>query len=400
MMDLSKIKIATYAGQQIWMVRAAQGKYFQHFRFNNVVSIGHLDAFYDHRDDGSEIPSDEIIRNRVLRNPKYRDGKREGAKFNGSGTSVFNQVRHFIRDVKKGDLVLTVNSSTLLIGVCMEDAPFFSSDDLAPTEEANVNVKVRLDHRLRRAVKWGPAVSRMSVLGGLRKSLLSRKTVINVSEHWREVFGLIYPFVHDGENLYYSTHIGVSGAINGKVVGRLFDNLSDVELIAKQIMDGGLDRVFAQHLVNEDFAFSDYIVNTKAQFMSPGDIYSWVKIPDADDMALAVKILAIVFLLNSGMAQANDVINQMAATGAPGPSPFSVESIVAERNAPREGTKNLDRMLAEMVSDSKEGLDKIEQDKKVSEIKTNLQLSIPQHNTQVLEVEAGLVAVGVKSDEK
>lgn len=400
-MDLSKVKIAKYSGQKIWMVRASQGKYFQHFRYNNVLSIGHLDGFYEHVNDGRGVPSKEEVLELMLRKPEFRDeGKgAAGKKLNGHGTSTYNQIIHFLHDVKKGDLIVTLNGSSILIGVCTSNDAFFSSDELESSEGTSSNVKVKLDQRLRRNVMWGPAVPRSSIGGGLKKAFQSRQTVVNLTPHWIDVFGLIYPFVFDGSRLHFSTHIGLGTAINGKVISKLFENLSNVELIAKSLLEKNLDADFVKRLLSDDFDWDEYKVTTKAQFMSPGDIYSSAEVPLIGELLVAIKLVAIIFLVNAGVVMTSDASQQMTAS-AKSSSDYSPSALIDERNSPRLGTSNLDRMLGEALEQNSPELNKIADEKKVQEVKSNLKITIPTYDTEILEKEGRLDVVGVKSDEK
>lgn len=102
-MDLNEVKIAHYSGQKIWMVRAQGGKFLKHFRSGSIVSIEHLDKFYDHREHPtSKIPSREEIRSAILANKDYIDPESKTLTLNASGRNNFHQIDHFVNDIKKG----------------------------------------------------------------------------------------------------------------------------------------------------------------------------------------------------------------------------------------------------------------------------------------------------------
>lgn len=397
-MDLAAIKIAEYSGQRIWMVRAEQGRYFSHFRENSVISIGHLDKFHDHRVLGNaEIPSDEIIRSAIVKNKKYKDVTSKSPKLNGSGSKYYNQILHFIHDIKKGDIILTLNSTEVMVGVCQSSKPILRSRKLKIKGEPDKPAKIELAHRLRKRVEWGPIVSRKAIGGLLSKPFRSQQTVVKLNDFWKEVFGLIYPFFSDGKNLHFSTYIGRPQEINGKVVSKLFDNLSNVQVIANEIFNGGLSEDFVERLLNDEVPWSSFALTAKAHFMSQGAVYSTVPLPPLVNPKIAARIIAMLFLLNSGMIDSGAIEKELAS-GRPSQS-YTPSALVDERNAPRDGSHNLDRMLSQLVED-KELVDQIRAVEKVDKVKDNLNLSIPEYKTAVLEDKAGIKFITVGSDEK
>ncbi|WP_122408125.1 hypothetical protein [Pseudomonas viridiflava] len=397
-MDLSTIKIVEYTQQRIWLVRGEQGKLFGHFREHSVVSIGHLDQFYDHRVDGATtIPSDEDIRQLILKDPKFRDKHSKSPKLTGGGTKHYNQILHFLRDIKKGDIILTVNDNYVMFGVCTSSTAFLRARPLKIKNSEGKYSRVELDHRLRRSVSWGPEVRRSAIGGDLKRAFQSRQTVVKLSDHWKDVLGLIYPFVYDGKSVYFSTHIGRPTEISGKIVGKLFDNLADVQVIFDEILKGRLTDDFVNDLLEDKLPWSTYKLTTKAQFMSPGDIYSSVSIPSFVSPVLALKIVALIFLINSGVVEAAEVEAQLS-DGKAGLHLYLPDGLLDERSVQRGGSKNLDRMLGQFAEANKAELEKIQKRKKVSQVKKHLRVSIPEHDTSDLEDQSGLKIRTVKGN--
>lgn len=398
-MDLSTVKIVEYTKQRIWLVRGEQGRLFDHFREHSVISIGHLDSFYDHRVDGkNSIPSDETIRKLILNDPKFRDGSSKSPKLTSSGTKHYNQILHFLRDIQKGDIILTINHSDVMFGVCTSSAAVLRSRPLKVKNSDGKYSRIELNHRVRKAVSWGPTVRRSAIGGELKKAFQSRQTVVKLSHHWRDVLGLIYPFVYDGKRVHFSTHIGRPGDISGKIVGRLFDNLADVQIIFDEILKGQLTDDFVNDLLGDKLPWSNYKLTAKAQFMSPGDVYSSVSIPNFVSPILALKIVSLIFLLNSGVVQAADVQAQLS-DGKSGIHLYLPDGLIDERSVKRAGPKNLDRLLGQFAEANSAGLEKIQVQKKVAQVKKHLRVSIPEHDTSDLEDQAGLKIRTVISNE-
>ncbi|MEN5029144.1 hypothetical protein [Pseudomonas sp. Ps21-P2] len=398
-MDLSEVKIAEYSGQRIWMVRAEQGKFFSHFRAHSIISIGHLDKFFNHTLEGvAKLPTDERIRALIINDARYADKKSKSPKLNGSGNKFYNQILHFLHDIKKGDLILTLNDAEVMVGVCTASKAVLRSRPLKVVNEQDRTRRPQLTHRLRKDVEWGPVVSRSAVGGLLKKPFQSRQTVVQLNDFWKEVFGLLYPFFTDGSNIHFSTNIGRDQQINGKVISKLFENLADVQVIAEALLKGKLEKGFVTCLLNDDIPWSQYGLTAKAHFMSKGAIYSTVPLPDFVNPVLAIKVIALVFLLNSGMVEAGDLVPP--ALDGKDKSLYLPSGLIDERSAARAGTANLDRMLAELAAQNKQDLEEIKAKKKIVQVKKKLRLTIPKNDTTTLEEKAGVKFMRLGRDEE
>ncbi|MCD9569894.1 hypothetical protein [Pseudomonas protegens] len=391
-MDLNAIKIATRNHEQrIWLVRADGGHYFEHFRAGSLISIKHLDQFYNYEASGSEMPTGEMIEQLILRKENYRSvSKGDNApRLNAKGRRAFNQILHFKDDIKKGDLVVSLNDHRLVVGICTSSEAFFSSDPIAFMSDDGQSEDLSLSHTLRKRVKWGPVVKRSLAEGVMRAPLRCQQTISRLDEYWKELYSLIYPFYTDGENLYFSNYIGTKAEVGGKVVGRLFSNLADVEqifaeLLSSKLTDGDVDRIFEGDLDEEVL----YSLTTKAFFMSPGGVTSKLPIPEGVSKELAIKGMALLFMICTGLISVDTVAKELPHTEAN--SVYNPSGMIEERTLNPTNTKNVDRMLGQLVNENSAQIKKIKKRQQSTKVKQKLKLSVPDYDTSVLEVEGAI----------
>lgn len=391
-MDLNSLKIATRnPSQKIWLVRADAGQYFEHFRAGSLISIKHLDQFYNYEISGSEMPSGEVIEQLILRKEDHRSVSKgdNTPRLNAKGRRAFNQILHFKDDIKKGDLVVSLNESRLVVGVCTSSEAFFSNDPISFMSDEGEPQDSPLAHTLRKKVKWGPVVKRSLAEGMMRAPLRCQQTISRLDDYWKELYSLIYPFYTDGENLYFSNFIGTKAEVGGKVVGRLFSNLADVEQIFSELLnakltDDDVDRIFEGDL-DEDVLYS---LTTKAFFMSPGGVTSKLPIPEGINKELAIKGMAILFMIFTGLTTVDAVAAELPHTERN--SIFSPSGMIEERNLNPTNTKNVDRMLGQLVNGNSAQIKKIKKRQQSTKVKQKLKLSVPDFDTSVLEAEGSI----------
>lgn len=399
-MDLSEVKIANYSGQRVWMVRAQEGKFLRHFRNGSVITISHLDKFYDHlTKPNNNIPSDEAIRKLILSDPDFLDTKTKIRKLNGAGRNRYHQILHFINDIKKGDIIVSLDNSKVMIGVCQSSKAHFSSRPISSSTNPNSHATLKLTHRLRKKVTWGPTISRQNISGLLKGTFQSRHTITNLTDHWKDIFGLLYPFFTDSSSLYYSSHIGTRSDINGKVISKLFDNLSNAQIVAKELMKGAITEEFIDSILNDELDWDDFNLTAKAFFMSPGDVFNKIPLPKGANASFSLKVLALVLLLMSGQTSAQEAAQQLDPSVS-STHLYTPEDMIDERYLPTNGTDNMDRLLGELARKNSQRLEKMKAEQKTAKIKSKLKLTIPKHETSVLEGDTGIKVTRIKSNEE
>jgi len=153
--------------------------------------------------------------------------------------------------------------------------------------------KSELAFLLRRAVQWGPKMKRSDVPAALEMTLLAHQTVFNLDSYWQAIYHLIYPIFASEGTLYFSTLIAQEEDLNNFSIAQMFGILSGIEAVAKAFADdkGGVDLNYLSILQ----AYSGQLtLSSQAEFMSPGSIWSKLKITPTG-MTFAALIYAMLF---------------------------------------------------------------------------------------------------------
>ncbi|MCD1641212.1 hypothetical protein K7H92_21035 [Pseudomonas stutzeri] len=405
-MDLKRVKIAYHDhGKKMWLIRASGGKYINHFRQSGIVTIGHLDDIYDHREVGVEdIPTQEKIEQILLRNPDYSkpiNSTSKRRKLSQSGTSKLQQIAAF-KNIKKGDLIVSVDADYLMIGICNEDSPYLDGDPvkIAVPEGQQRNRKEypSLKQRMRRSVTWGPSLSRYRLPSAIKKTFQGRRTVISLDKHWDKFLHLIYPFFVDDDNLYISNRIGTNAPINNLIISGFLQNVALTQIIAESFVEKekiDLDYLYEVLSLGIDLAGLDS--TSKAEFMSPGDIWSRIPLNNVSDKASYIIGCVLVSLILSGHTSIAELIDEAGVSTATqkyvAPTSMADDIFTPPKKKKRQGA-----IVAEIKSQAAV-LNALKEQRKSSLINKKLTLSLPNVDTQGLEsIEHGIPVAKVVSD--
>ena len=269
--------------QRVWVVRASGGHFVPHFRRDSLMAIGHLNDVG--LPDGPVGDATSLEFERLL---KVADEKRK----QNSITSHAKQAEVFCSAIKEDDLVVTLDSSAFMVGrvlgpAYVDSAPVVIERPNAPSD--------KMPHRLRRKVSWGPMVERNAVPVALEMTLQAHQTVFNIDRYWTAVYHLLYPcFTFEGR-LYLSANIKQQQAIDNYSVSQLFSLLSGVEVMAKLLARESEEwQSYPKNLPALD-AELDLALSSKAEFMSPGTVWSTLLSTDTMVMAWAALIYVMLF---------------------------------------------------------------------------------------------------------
>lgn len=392
-MDLDRLKLAyRKSSTNIWLVRATGGKFLDHFRQDNLVAIGHLDDVYPYAGEVTyEVPGYSQVESYILRKIKYtvpiEGSKRSARKLNGSGTKKLNQIDSFSSKVKIGDIIVSTDGSSLLIGVCSSHAYLDPNPvllNLPPEVEAE-HPSPRMVHRLRRDVVWGPQIPRHSLPSSIKKTLQGQQTIIDFRKHWDKFYHLMYPFFVDENYLYISNKITSSGAVSNLFIGGLLQNISLMQQFAKEIEETGeIDLDSIARLLNFELDISTFSATTKAEFMSPGDLWNRIPLDGFSDKARGALLCIMITLILTGHAKAEDFS---------GNSPSNIP--VAEVVTPSEMVEDIFRTpkkknstqqdVVRDIQANAEDLNSASEIRNTKKIKTSLALNLPTIDTQAIE---------------
>lgn len=278
--------------QRIWVVRAASGRYLNNFLHDSMVAIGHIDGGIRPAERQTDYsPSKKEIQRLVESVPS------ESPRSRSTITSHVNQVKTFIHDMKIGDMVVTLNDSTLVFGRVIGKPYLDPSASVYEYLVGKRRKKVELPYLLRRGVMWGPKIRRDAVPYSVENSIRSHQAVFSIDRHWEYIYHLLYPFFLADNQLHFSLRIQSQKDLDNYAIAQLFALFTELEILAKSVVQAPS---LTDSPENYDDIEREYIktrpleMKTKAEFMSPGSI--WAHLPaEAGTIALIVIGIAVVF---------------------------------------------------------------------------------------------------------
>lgn len=251
------------AEQRIWVVRASGGYYVRHFRRSGLMAIGHLNDI--------GLPEGPVSGASAFKFEKALKSAHSD-RTKASITSHSKQAEAFCIAIKKDDLVVTIDAQGLMVGRVMDSDAYIDYTPIVLKSDGEPDDKMR--HQLRRAVSWGPHIPRKAVPIAMEMTLFAHQTVFNIDRYWASVYHLLYPcFTHEGR-LYLSANIRQQDAIDNYSISQFFGLLSGVEVMAKLLAsDSDEWQDYPQNLPELRESL-DLSLSSKAEFMSPGTVWS------------------------------------------------------------------------------------------------------------------------------
>lgn len=387
MKSLLNQEIASYPeGQRIWLVRASAGKHLNNFIKHGVVAISHIDKaisiekltelpstselrgiVYKHYNSTSSTTEEPIDEELHGEEPEDTSESADNPEKNTSTESRINQVTSFTTKINVGDLMLSLNKESIVIGVCTSDA-YIKHNTLTFTT-TTPSGKTRTDtlnYKLRRDVSWFNPISRQLVGSSLRKPLLARKTLSNLDDHWDKIYSLIFPIFTRGNHTYFSNRINSTDKVGTRSISRLLEYVADTQIIADAILRSEFNEEFLHSILeSEDISAHDRSVS-QAEFMSPGNLYYAVEnlagvSPKKYAKILLLLLIAGLYGCDEGSTESESLSNQLSSL-------LNQRSMIDERNDEVSANPNTDAMLQQLRNYSKS--------KKVDSIAKNLQITI------------------------
>lgn len=406
-MELDRLKLAyRNSHTNIWLVRATGGKFLEHFRQGGVVAIAHLDDTYDHRGAAdASIPNFNDIQSMLLRKPEYTTAvegtKRTARKLNGKGTKKLRQIASFNEKIKKGDIIVSTDGDALVIGICNGPA-FFSADPVTIEVPKDAEPEYRapkMYHRLRREVIWGPRISRFNLPSAIKKTLQGQQTIIDLQKHWDKFYHLVYPFFVDENYLYISNKITSPGAVNNLAIGGLLQNISLMQVFAREIEEtGNIDLESIVRLLNFEISISDLSATTKAEFMSPGDLWNRIPLEGFGDKAQGAILCIALTLILAGYANAEDFHVPSAPVTSVSETVSPDDMVSDIFRSPKKKVVKQGKVVRSVEKNSAK-LDEASAKRNSKKIKSSLALNLPTVDTRSLEnFEFGIPAIKVFED--
>lgn len=295
---------------KFWVVRAGRDqKYYDFFRKESVISVGHWDQFL--RDNAN--PNLESFDNftdlyKAIREIALPDGMDKAQRRNAF--TKLTQGQKFFNELKPGDFILTFGNDKVSFGIIESDCKIIpqkvTESLFTPT------------HRLQRKVKWVVEKEKKKIPSSLSKMISSPPlSVYSANEHADTIISWISP-CHQTENtITLSTNINSRNNIGSTQKANLNLTFCHLELISKE-----LDILPAQEILekikNRDFfdlISSNLTSSEKAEYMSPG--FTWVKIESNDLVKKSIIAAMFLFLLGNKAMAEEEILELENLTGRP-----------------------------------------------------------------------------------
>lgn len=262
-----------------WVVRpGSNGRYFEHFRSNNVMCLGHMDQVPVLGE--GIISKDDIeyidIEIKKIENAKPNDKRESSSQI----TKKVSQIKTFISEMSVGDIVFTLDSDRVLIGTIksepfVEDTPIIAHDKKGHPSS--------LYYKLRRDVEWEHPKPRQDIPFMVRSSLVANPTVFSLESHKLMLNHWLFSLFRQDDKIYFSTQLGSEHGISQFHVTEFQRIIQKLELITDKIDNKEIncqtvfdDEFFSkiESLYIEKGLKSEFTLTTKNVFMSPGNIWS------------------------------------------------------------------------------------------------------------------------------
>ncbi|WP_156181424.1 hypothetical protein [Halomonas sp. PR-M31] len=295
--------------QRYWVVRAQDGNYIDHFQQAGTVAIGHLDDLdLPHSNHQPFFPEVSSLLSQI--SSLERRKREEG--YIARSQRRCAQVKTFVDDLSVGDLVVSIDSESLMVGRIVGH-PRINNIPVRVILDKKTGVYTEMPFSLRRSVRWGPKIRKKHVPTAMKRSISARQTVFNIDSYWTTIYYMLYPiFVSEGK-LFFSTSINQSDAINNYSVSQLFSILTDLEVLTRSIdvtenpREISFQRLFDQFLKEDSFKLA-----TTAEFMSPGSVWSYLGVDDntGQKIILGSLLFGALFGVKIGPLEVDGIVHK------------------------------------------------------------------------------------------
>ncbi|CAH1540048.1 hypothetical protein WMQ67_09830 [Vibrio harveyi] len=260
-----------------WFVRAGNngGKYFYHFKDNNIVGLGHAD------DVGLDFENlqrltDENIATVIGSTRNYLNNHGDSPSQISNKT---NQINRFLMNMSIGDIVLTVNDGFLMAGRITSQA-YYGTLGLALATERDSSVPTYCSFELRRNITWGRPKPRGLMPIELEKAFRYTGSIMQLTtdEQIKAINHWLFPVHFHGDEVRCTLRISSLNSLSNRKLTKLSSFLDDVELMSDYVERALMNQedINIRQLLRfmEDNADSfDYALKAQHLFMSPGHQY-------------------------------------------------------------------------------------------------------------------------------
>ena len=99
--------------------------------------------------------------------------------------------------------------------------------------------------------------------------------MFNIDKHWATIYHLLYPVFTSQDKVYLSIKINQKEKISNYSVGKIFQILSELEVLARSTDTiAGPEQINFDDLLESFIEKDSFLLETTAEFMSPGSIWA------------------------------------------------------------------------------------------------------------------------------
>jgi predicted Mrr-cat superfamily restriction endonuclease len=297
-----------------WVVRAGENaKYYEHFRHNGIVALGHIDELSVDEGIIREISAVDLTSAFTAINTPTDEEESETDEGVPTASQIganVTQAARFINEIKVGDIIITVNKKRVSLGTVKSEAYIERSDLRFFKPDGNLHSRA-LKYKLRRKVEWEPAKLRASMPSPIKPSLSAHQTLFSISEANQELFThWLYGVFQKNDKLYFSTKIDERDKISQFNVTEFQRAIQKIELLAEQIANNNfVNSDDLNAILDEQYRLSgmhgEFTLTTKNSFLSPGNIWNEVSGGELKQVIFAM-ILGVLF--NQNVEASEDVV--------------------------------------------------------------------------------------------
>ncbi|WP_318491666.1 hypothetical protein [Photobacterium leiognathi] len=333
--------------RKYWVVRAGENAaFFNHFRSNSVIAIGHADGIDFNGIEGMLDNEQKAY----IKKQHYSLLKSRNESSNQIGNKN-SQVNRFLQSISINDVIITVTSNSIMAGRVTSDA--YESETPIGYQVSAENYS-ECYFRLRRNVTWSRRYPRDKLPFELENVLRNHSAVFQISEekkvdilnHW------LAPIYIKENSICMSTRIEQEESISNRTITRYSSLLDELELVAEYLSTAGEEasvedyKAYKAHNLNS----YEYQLTTQQSFMSPGD--NFIRLRASQRIKLKYYAMAFALL-------------------------FGCSAVFAEEDHDSNKAQNLQPVLSSIIAQVIDSHD-------FPDIASRLDLRLPHQNADVL----------------
>ena len=199
------------SSRKYWLVRTNSGIFFDDFYENGYISIG-----WDEFSDIEQLQDEKEEKLKEKISQTYINEKKPGY--------ILNQIKRFVFDLKKGDMVLipSENSSLIAFGI-ITDTIYIKNVISSP-----INIKnPKCPYKKRINVKWIRIMNKKQFEPYLRMLLFTHTTISNIDEYMNYINRTLYPIYLYKDELHLTYKVQTTNDIPFAHFSKFLNIISD-----------------------------------------------------------------------------------------------------------------------------------------------------------------------------